>query len=492
MAKFKSKDTLGKFFFALSVIFLIYLLVTPLNHLMCQIDEYFTRTILLLPLSDIITITAHDVHPPLFYVMGKAVIEISKIIGIDYFFSLKLLSILAYVLVLIVSLTKIRKDYGWLTAGLFVFALAIMNEYSRYCLVGRMYTWAVLFILLAFLSFREIIMANGNKKYWILLTLFSTSAAYTHYFAAISAICIYLLLLVYILKFEKAELKKWLASAVAVIVLYMPWLPTFINQSMQVKESYWITEITLKKAIYYFGYYGFNDTIFMALVSILFLAAFIIIYAREYKNIDKKDRFLILSGIGVYLGTIVLGIAISMLFTPVLDGRYLMPAAGVLWFTISIILSKIENKRLFFISLLLIVLLLISGIGNTIHTYEKDYHNGMVQKEYFDNITQNNNSVLIISTKNDICYFLSYSNETDVYCLNESDVFGLEMEKIHNTYDFKNLNKEDIDGFIANNTDKDIYLVCWMEPGIDSPLETLDQQVLLYFYKVDTEKVNNI
>ncbi len=206
MTDFMNKD-IRKTLFCFEYHIFGLLACNPIKPLMCQIDEYFTRTVLLLPLSDIITVTAHDVHPPLFYVMGKGVIELSKIFGIDYFFSLKLLSILAYVLVLIVSFTKIRKDYGWLTAGVFVFALGIMNEYSRYCLIGRMYTWAVLFILLAFLSFREIIIGKGNRKSWIFLTLFSTLAAYTHYFAAITAICIYIGLLIYIVMNRKEELK---------------------------------------------------------------------------------------------------------------------------------------------------------------------------------------------------------------------------------------------------------------------------------------------
>ncbi len=119
-----------------------------------------------------------------------------------------------------------------------------------------------------------------------------------------------------------------------------------------------------------------------------------------------------------------------------------------------------------------------------------DYHNGIIQKEYFDNITQDDNSILIVPTRDDICYFLSYSNETDMYCLNTSEVFGVEMARLHESYDFKNLNLEEIDGFIANNTDKNIYVVYWEEPEIDSPLEVMDQEVLLYFTKADMEKLN--
>ena len=121
----KNKDFLGKFFFVLGIIFLFYLLISPLNHLICQIDEYFTRTVLLLPVNDIITVTGTDVHPPLYYIMGKIVAELCIFLGIDVLHGLKLLSIVPYILILIISSTKIRKEYGWFTAGLFAFALAV-------------------------------------------------------------------------------------------------------------------------------------------------------------------------------------------------------------------------------------------------------------------------------------------------------------------------------------------------------------------------------
>lgn len=487
----KNKDFLGVFFFALSIIFLFYLFITPLNHLVCQIDEFFTRTVLLLPVNDIITVTSTDVHPPLYYLMGKLVAELSAIFGIDLLYSLKLLSILAYILILIISATKIRKEYGWLAAGLFAFALAIMDEFSRYYLISRMYSWAVLFILLAFLSFRSIIYDKSNKKSWILLTLFSLLGAYTHYFAAISAFCIYLILLTYIIKFKKDELKNWLISAVVGVVLYLPWVPSLISQLVHVHKGYWITEITLEKAILFFGNYAYNGDVLVAIVAIVFLAAFIIIYVKESKNIDKKDQFLILSGIGVYLGTIILGISISLLFRPIMDDRYLMPASGILWLVISIILSKLENKKMFLISLVLIFILLISGVANTINTYDDNYHNGIAQKEILDNITQDNNSMLIVSRANDTLYYLSYDNQVDFYCLNETQIFGVTMDRLHQNFDFKNVDETKIDELIANNSDKNIYVLCWQEPNIHSPYEVLHKEIFMYYVKINTTDLNS-
>ena len=487
----KNKDFLGKFFFVLSIIFLLYLFISPLNHLICQIDEYFTRNVLLLPVNDIITVTATDVHPPLYYLMGKVVAELSIIFNLDLLHCLKLLSIVPYILILIISSTKIRKDYGWLAAGLFAFALAIMSEFSSYYLIGRMYSWAVLFILLAFLSFRNIIYDESNKKSWALLTLFSCLGAFTHYFAAISAVCIYLVLLVYILKFKKEKVKNWLISVVMAIVLYLPWVPSLISQLIHVHKGYWITQVTLEKAIVFFGYYAYNGEVLLGIVAILFLTAIIIIFSRESNNIETKDQFFILSGIGVYLGTIILGIAISLLFRPIMDDRYLMPAAAILWLVISVILSKLKDKKMFLISLVLISILLISGVANTIDTYDAKYHNGTVQKEILNNITQDNNSMLIIARANDTLYYIGYDNSVELYCLNETQIFGIGMDRLHQFFNFKNVDKTKMDELIVNNSDKNIYLICWGEPNIHSQYEVLHKELLMFYVKINSTNLNS-
>ncbi len=67
----KNKDIIGKFFFALSVIILIYMLVTPLNHLILHVDEYFTLTLINFNVNEMVRLTAADVHPPLYYLILK-------------------------------------------------------------------------------------------------------------------------------------------------------------------------------------------------------------------------------------------------------------------------------------------------------------------------------------------------------------------------------------------------------------------------------------
>ena len=487
----KNKDIFGMIFFALSILVLAYMFICPLTQVISHIDEYFTISVVQLPIREIITVNSWDVHPPLYYLMGKLAAKLSAMLGINGLYGLKVLSIIPYLLILIVSATKIRKDYGWFSTGLFTFSLAVMSEFFRNFLTIRMYSWGILFILLAFLSFREIINDTSDRKSWILLTAFSILCAYTHNFAALTAGCIYLALLGYIITNNKEALKNWGISVAGAIILYIPWMFSLINQMTLVHESYWIPEVTLEKIIHFFGYYAYTSDTFFAIIAIAILAIILMVYLKDSKTLDQKDQYLILSGIGIYAGTIILGVLISLVFKPIIVTRYLMFATAILWLTISIVLSKMEYRKTFLISFALICLLLVSGIATTISTNDDIYKSGIAQKEVLDNITQDNNSMTIVNRQHLIMYFLSYTNQTDMYYLNVGHVFGVNMNTLHKLYDFKTFNGTEVDDLIANNTNKNIYLISWNEPQIATPTELLAKETGIYFSKVNTDNLTS-
>ena len=337
---------------------------------------------------------------------------------------------------------------------------------------------------MAFLFFKSIIENKSDRKSWIFLSLFSILAAYTHYFAAISAACIYFILLIYILKYRKEDIKAWLLSVFACILLYAPWVPSLVNQLVKVHNGYWIEDLTLQKVIGFLGYYGNSYVLALALFSIFVLIIVLIAYMKEFNGFERCDNFIILSGLGVYLGTIFLGVSISFLFRPSIDDRYIMPAAVLLWLAISIILSRIQNRKGFIISMALISILLISGIANTMMVYDDNYQSGIAQEKILDSIAQDNNSMLIVATKNDVMYYLSYSNRIDMYCVNTSEVFGVDTEHLHDLFDFKSINESQIDELIANNTDKNVYVIYWRETSIKTPMDDLYQNLLMHYCKV--------
>ena len=321
-----------------------------------------------------------------------------------------------------------------------------------------------------------------------MLTIFSVLTAYTHYFAAISTVCIYLILLTYIINYKKEEHFYWALSVFAAVILYIPWMFSLINQLTQVHASYWIPEVNLETIILSLGHFANGTDLLFSMIAILVLVSIVIIYTKESKNSNQKDQFFILSGIGVYVGTIVLAIIISIAFKPILMVRYLLPASAIIWLPISIMLNRIE-KRMFLISFALIALLLISGVAGTISTNDSIYQSGMAQKEIMDNITQDNNSMLIIPSQNMIMYFLNYADQCDMYCINVGHVFGENMDHLHKLHNFKNYNGTEIDDLIANNTDKSIYIISWNDPVLNSTTEVLDKEVGIVFSKVDTTNI---
>ena len=438
-----------------------------------HVDEYFTISVLSLPVQDIIHITSWDVHPPLYYLLGKIAVNIGTAIGMDELHSLRILSIIPYILILVISATKIKKDYGLLSAGLFSFSMAVMTEFFAHFLIARMCSWAILFILITFIAFLEIIKTN-DKKAWIILTVFSALSAYTHYFAAISEGCIYLILLIYIIKYERKELKIWPISAIGAVILYLPWIQILMVQMTKVKAAYWIRQLNLETFPKTLSYFAYTNNFTYSLIAIAIVILILHIYKKDSKGVGGKERFLVLSGIFVYLATVILPIALSLKFRPILMHRYLIPATAVMWLSLSIIIGKIKTKKLFMISAALIAVLLVIGVTTTFTTNDILYKSGVHQKEILDNITEDPNSVLIVNNENLIMYFLSYANKTDTYFQNINNIFGENLTHLGKFYNFKTFNKEETDKVIGDHKGKNIYIISWNKPVIYTPTEQID------------------
>lgn len=84
-------------------------------------DELFTVGFVSQPVGRMISLAARDVHPPLYYLMIKAAVELVHLFapGADAVIICKVVSVLPYLALLGYSLTLIRKKYGWLCSGLF-------------------------------------------------------------------------------------------------------------------------------------------------------------------------------------------------------------------------------------------------------------------------------------------------------------------------------------------------------------------------------------
>lgn len=447
------KNLFGQIFLILSILILAYMLISPLNHIITSIGEYFTITTVNFPITDILTISKGEFNPPLYYLLAKLA---TKFLG-NSVALLKILSVIPYAIIILVSTIKIRKDYGWLTAGIFALSMGVMSEFFTYFLMARMFSWAVLFTVLAFVFLRDI-MTNDNKISWILFTVFSILAAYTHYFAGLTVAVIYLFLLIYILKNNREKIKFWAASAVVAIILYVPWILTLLNQ-IQALEPSLMPKVNLDLIMTSLGYFITANGIVFGVGTILILIALGIIYFTQKRNIDDEDQFYIITGIGAFLAILIIGIAISAIYKPVLMPSCMIFASATLWVAVSILIGKITSRRLFLISFALIVLVLISGVATAISTNNTLYNENIANNEAMAQITQDDDSIVILTNPRVMAYFLGSMNNTDMYCINQSHVYGDPIDRVHAIYDFNDITEAELNGFVANNTDKNIYII---------------------------------
>ena len=439
---YEKRDLLGIVFFGAAILILLYMFVSPLSHVFINIDEYWTYSLVNLPFMNGMNVAIHDVHPPLHYL----ILYLLTPFGLDNLYLLKVVSIIPYILIMIVSATKIRRDYGWLTAGLFVFCIGVMSDFFMEFLTIRMYSWGLFFVLMAFIYYNEVT-TNWDRKSWVLLSLFTLLSAYTQYFFIITCGLIYLLILYEILTEHKDKLKQFGKSLLALIVLYAPWGIVFVyqikTQAAETNEGF-----KLVNAIHYITAFAIKSQDFK-LESIIFkLIAFaflILILALIYRN---KDRF---AGAGVFLmyATIAIGI-ISLMssFSNTMRIRYLIPVLGIFWLSASIEIGKIKSDKLLACALILVIIL----AGASIVITNQDIDSRMKFNEEKDNFLDsinNNGSVVVYNT--DYGYKVVHKD------LNNTKQYTLSGRYFYDDVEVC----KDFDKILKDNPNKKVYLVKW-------------------------------
>ena len=106
------------------------------------LDEALTGTYIRMRWRELLQFTTTDVHPPLYYFIVKLGITLFG----DHFYIVKLFSFLPYVMMLIMTATKVRKEYGNRTAFLLTVLFCITPCIIERNAEMRMYQWALFFV----------------------------------------------------------------------------------------------------------------------------------------------------------------------------------------------------------------------------------------------------------------------------------------------------------------------------------------------------------
>ena len=95
--------------------------------------------------------------------------------------------------------------------------------------------------LAAYLALHNIL-HSGKTSDWVIFSVASLCAAYTHYYALISVAFFYLALLS-LLPQDKSSFKKILITYCAAVVVYLPWLLVLLPTFKRAAADWWSTFI---------------------------------------------------------------------------------------------------------------------------------------------------------------------------------------------------------------------------------------------------------
>ncbi len=300
-------------------------------------DEAYTFAMLRHSFPEIWRITATDVHPPLYYFLAKLV---TMPFGYSEY-AVRLFSAACYLLIIVIGGWEITRQFDRKMGHIFM-ALFLLYPFALDRAVeARMYSLAALEVFLnALFAYRA---WNSNKAGdWIGFVASGVCAAYTHYFALVSAGIIYGLLLLCILFRKRSLLKSWLIVSGVTIVLYLPWLRSLIGQlTYKANNEYWIAPITLGTlADYVMDLLHASGSLAMPLFFGLLGLWLLVRICWRHQGLP------LLAGLVCVL-TVAVGVGASLLLRPVFIIRYLVPCAPLLIFFVAWGLCGIRKDTLY-------------------------------------------------------------------------------------------------------------------------------------------------
>ena len=293
-------------------------------------DESFSAAVAKHSAAEIVPMIAKDSHPPLYYLMLRG----TAILFGNSETALRSLSALGILALAALGFFPLRKLWGN-GAGLAFALVALVTPMSIVSAHEvRMYSWAAFFVT-AMVIQSSIIRSDGRVRNWVILSFLTLCAAYTHYYALIaSGFCWLILLATVIRQGDRKNVKRALISALAIIVLYMPWFIFLFRQASRVAKSFWIGPVTVQSVIgtviypfmQKFSGFGAPRSFF------IFIAVLALSIAGIVRALRKKDgsAYLAATAISVYALTLVCAIAFSLTVKPILVERYMVTCMGLL------------------------------------------------------------------------------------------------------------------------------------------------------------------
>lgn len=388
-------------------------------------DESYSVGIANHSFSDIWSIGANDVHPVLFYWF----LHVLNLAFGENILVYRIFTVAGAVALAALGYTHVRRDFGW-KAGLLFSFLAFFTPYMAIMAVEiRMYTWVVFAVTFCAIyawrisccirgvpedgregAFSRALVAKraeglpawagAPRRWWIAFFLSSLACAYLHYFGALSAFAVNVLMLLFFLfrcRKNAKSLGLFLLGALFQVLCYVPWLFALASQLSVVGNTYWanfvfpttLIELWTYPVITSFvsfgarGSYGGGVQTTLQALLVLFAALIVasVVFAvvrgivRLVRADGKASRFRRWVGGDAFAAVVGCLVAYAAVWTmadvasDLMDSfllyyRYLLVAMGFLLLAFSIALSRLDSKVL--VAGLCAVLLAISAVNQAL------------------------------------------------------------------------------------------------------------------------------
>lgn len=397
MSKEKKETIISYFLVLIGVV--VYVSLVFNNNV--WLDEAFTASLVRTDMAGVLERSMADTLPPLYNIILKLSTDIfGYVIPV-----MKLTSVVPMILTMVLSATVVRKRHGFITSTLFTLALMSMPNLLFFGVEIRMYSLGFFFATASGIYAYECIV-DSNKKNWIIFTVLSVLAGYSHHFAFVAVGLVYFYMLLHFIIKDRANIKRFFFCLIGTFVLYFPCLLVTLKQFKSVSGYFSMPEITLPVFIKYCRYpYTVGATPLTIILAASVFVLVIISVIRLYKDKTSDILFYAIACFSIYYLVLLFGTAISKVMTAnIFVDRYLFFAIGLLWLFYSIEITQFKNPRIHYAAAILIILCGISG-------YVKEY-----KIEYTENADEIINFLDSNVENGDVLYTLE-DNEEMAFCL---------------------------------------------------------------------------
>jgi len=313
------------------------------------------------------------VHPPFFYFALKMW---SSIFGTSDV-AMRFMSIFFGLVAIVFIFHLLKKWFGIKTASIATMVAAISPMLIRYGQEMRMYTM-VLAIVFAATYFLSLALENGAKKegrkYWVIYAILMAVGMWTHYFSAFMWISQLVAIIVFfggpkkIFK-DKKLFKTILYTYIVAVILYLPWIPSFINQAKTVQNGFWIPEMSFEGAAdFVSSALFFNKAqevtswglVFGLLLIAVVIIAFVKICAKADNKLKQKLAFIAMMAFGPVL--IMALLSLPPLKSTFVD-RYVLYSVVTVWILFGLAVSLSKKTWIKNTTMALIIIVATMGIS---------------------------------------------------------------------------------------------------------------------------------